>query len=1133
MLSRKSVRPLSVALRSSIAVFVFSLISVTVFPMSWTTGAPYLSQVGLLFQFVDAPHEVQGLDSSQIRPPLELNPQVDATRILWSAATGSTWLTNANWTGSAVPTNTQIAQFAANPISGSTGIGINFASTTNAGTQVNGQRIEEVGAVEIGSTRTANLLIGNNSGTVGASGTFRPLGATVNGIDNVIIRNAGAGTLTIQNTQASGTQPMALALGNAADNIINLDGTGGVTINSIIIGPGRNLTLGGTGFDGANNAFLSLGGINTYSGATTIKSGLLQLIGSGSIQNTSLIDIGNGAFFDLTSSAAGMTLSSGTGLRASATTISGKINTSSTKGLTTAVDTQIAFPVFNGSFTPLTVAVSGTLALQPSNVVNVTVANSGNPLAPGDYKLIAKSGTASVTGAPTTVNVTGDGVAGTASLVNTAGELFLHVIAGSPQISVTPSSLNFGNQSVGTTSTGQMITISNPGTASLNVTGVTLTGTGTSDFSNNAVFPQTIAPGGNYQFNVMFSPSARASRTVTMTFAHNAGTTASVSLTGVGVAPVVGVSPTSLPFNNLAVGTTSAPQAFTISNNGDAGQDLQVASIAKTGTNAGDFTVTDDPSPVSIPAGSSVTVHVTFSPSATGARAATLTINNNDATNPAPTISLTGNGAPYPITPASYDFGDVLVGNTTAAQTFTVTNTLFGPWTIYDVTVSGEQAGDFTTSFPGGTPIVLGSGESATFTVTFSPSATGTRHATVMLDHNRPGTFYSSLTGKGVQPTVQFGSASFMEDESQTMIVTVTRTGNTTGTSAVQYSMSDGSAWGGALCSTFDYISSAGTLSFAVGETQRTIFIPLCADWIAEGTQNFSLALSNPIGATLGTQSTATANVNDTASQFRNTAPILVGASTNPSTIDVTGAPAEIGRVRVTLYDLSFPTPDDLDVLLVGPGGQQILLMADAGGSNSVNSTTLTFSDAAGQVFPDAGQIVSGIYEPTSWGAGPESDFPAPAPAGPYNEPGGAIGGVTSLGTVFNGRNGDGTWSLYVRNDFGGDLSPSGVAGQFQGGWGIELLAPTAAPASISGRITDANGYGIGNVVVRLEGGDLSQPIIFQTGPFGYYSFDGLTPGFTYVVSATAKRHTFADPVRVVTVNDNVAGVDFMAVPND
>jgi subtilisin-like proprotein convertase family protein len=490
----------------------------------------------------------------------------------------------------------------------------------------------------------------------------------------------------------------------------------------------------------------------------------------------------------------------------------------------------------------------------------------------------------------------------------------------------------------------------------------------------------------------------------------------------------VGVSPASLSFGDQANGTTSAPQAFTISNNGDTGQALQITSIMKTGTNSGDFTVTDDPSPVSIPSGGSVTVHVTFTPASTGSKLAIMTINNNDAANPSPTVSLSGSG----IVP---------------------------------------------------------------------------------------------------EPTVQFAAASFTEDESQTMVVTVTRAGDTTGTSSVQYSMSDGSAWGGASCSTFDYIASAGTLSFASGETQRTISIPLCADWIAEGTQDFSVALSSPTGAALGTQSTATANINDTASQFRNTASIFVGASSSPSTIDVTGAPASIGRIRVTLFDLSFPTPDDIDVLLVGPGGQQILLMADAGGSNSVNSSTLTFSDAAGQVLPDTGQIASGSYEPTSWGIGAEPDFPAPAPVGPYNEPGGTIGGTTTLATVFNGTNGDGTWKLYIRNDLGGDLSPSGVAGQFQGGWGIELLAPTAAPVSISGRITDANGYGIGNVIVRLEGGDLLQPVVFQTGPFGYYSFDGLNPGFTYVVSVAAKRHVFADPIRVVTVNDNVSEVNFTAQP--
>src|SRR5438034_256209 len=59
----------------------------------------------------------------------------DAARILWSASSASPWLTGSNWTGGAVPTNSQIAQFGSNPTSGTLGVGINFGSTTNAETQ--------------------------------------------------------------------------------------------------------------------------------------------------------------------------------------------------------------------------------------------------------------------------------------------------------------------------------------------------------------------------------------------------------------------------------------------------------------------------------------------------------------------------------------------------------------------------------------------------------------------------------------------------------------------------------------------------------------------------------------------------------------------------------------------------------------------------------------------------------------------------------------------------------------------------------------------------------------------------------------------------------------------------------------
>src|SRR4051812_43526499 len=86
---------------------------------------------------------------------------VDSPSILFTNPTGSAWLTTTNWTGSVVPTATDVAQFGLNPTSGTTGVGINFNSATNAGTQTTGNRVEDAAALEVTSARAANLIIGN------------------------------------------------------------------------------------------------------------------------------------------------------------------------------------------------------------------------------------------------------------------------------------------------------------------------------------------------------------------------------------------------------------------------------------------------------------------------------------------------------------------------------------------------------------------------------------------------------------------------------------------------------------------------------------------------------------------------------------------------------------------------------------------------------------------------------------------------------------------------------------------------------------------------------------------------------------------------------------------------------------
>src|SRR5256885_13578271 len=240
--------------------------------------------------------------------------QALAANILWAASGGSAWLTAGNWTGSTIPTGTDVAQFGANPTSGTTGVGINFNATTNAGTQTNGQKIEEVGAVEITSARAAAMLIGNSSSTAGATGTFRLNGAAVNSVAHVIIRNNSSQLLTIQNTQGSGNQTMSVALNDVTNDIINIDGTGGITITSVIKDAGGNhITLAGSG-----SGMLTLSGANTYTGGTTINSAkavatVNSALGAGNVTvNTSGVGLTlQGAFNNYIADTATVTIASG------------------------------------------------------------------------------------------------------------------------------------------------------------------------------------------------------------------------------------------------------------------------------------------------------------------------------------------------------------------------------------------------------------------------------------------------------------------------------------------------------------------------------------------------------------------------------------------------------------------------------------------------------------------------------------------------------------------------------------------------------------------------------------------------------------------------------------------------------
>jgi len=209
--------------------------------------------------------------------------------ILYSrTSTGGAWLTSTDWTGSVLPTGNDTAQFGSNPNVNAT-VGIN-----GNGTLVPGSQIEDLGAIEITSTRGAlTLSMGNSSTTANKDFTLNLKGVTVNGVANTILRHNATGTFTIQNTQGSGTLTMPVSLGNATANVVNVDSSGNIVISSSITGIGRSLTL-----NNATSGDLRLSGSNSFNGGITIAGGTsggrLRIDAVNSLPTTGTIAINTG-----------------------------------------------------------------------------------------------------------------------------------------------------------------------------------------------------------------------------------------------------------------------------------------------------------------------------------------------------------------------------------------------------------------------------------------------------------------------------------------------------------------------------------------------------------------------------------------------------------------------------------------------------------------------------------------------------------------------------------------------------------------------------------------------------------------------------------------------------------------------
>jgi subtilisin-like proprotein convertase family protein len=265
-----------------------------------------------------------------------------------------------------------------------------------------------------------------------------------------------------------------------------------------------------------------------------------------------------------------------------------------------------------------------------------------------------------------------------------------------------------------------------------------------------------------------------------------------------------------------------------------------------------------------------------------------------------------------------------------------------------------------------------------------------------------------------------------------------------------------------------------------------------------------------------------------------NTGAIPDGGSPTPTCgvprdvqFSVAGFPGNVGSTSVSFT----MTPQhgwigDLQVSLIAPNGTSHLLFSRIGantatdvGDNANLDGTYVFNDlAAGNIWTSAA---------SSPGLGfdiPPGSYRTQA-AGPFvnDSPGPALTSMNGTFVAVPPASVNGNWILRFQDCSTGNTGTVSAAS-------LTLIPFAAASASISGRVTTSYGAGIRSVLVTAYGGALEQPKVAYTGTFGYYQFDGLTAGESYVVSVAAKRYTFEQPAMLVNLDQSIAGMNFISV---
>ena len=663
------------------------------------------------------------------------------------------------------------AQFAPTSAGGATG-SITFTDNAPGSPQI-------VSMVGTGVSTSSTLLA--NPGSV----AFGNVVTGSNGQQLITLTNNGTASATILTVSASGTgfsttglaTPQTLAVNQSTSFTAQFAPTtvgavvGNILITSTASDPNVSIALSGTGVQG-----------NLTANPTSVNFGSL-LVGASASVNVTLTNTGtasvaisagsaSGTGFSMTGLAAPLTLNAG-----QSTTFAAKFSPSATGSATGSVSI-----VSNAPGSPLAIALSGSgtatqpqLTINPSSVAfgSVSVGSSGT-----QSVMLTNAGTAALTVTSALPSGTGFSMSGasmpmtipagssasfsaiftpTSTGAATGSISIASNAPGSPasialsgtgiegQLGANPSSVNFGSVAVGSNGT-QSITLTNSGSASVTISGATVTGAGLS--ISGLSTPLALGAGLSTTFSAKFAPTTAGSVSGSISIVSNAPSSpTTITLSGTGLQPQLAATPTSAPFGNVTTGTSNS-QTISLTNGGTA--TVTISSVTATGAG---FSTTGITAPVTIAAGKAATFDAVFAPSAAGSVTGSITVVSNAPTSPL-TISLSGTGIAATrvlgLSSSTPSFGNVNVGST-GSLTSTLTNNGNSNVLISGVTVTGAAfSASGVTAGETLTP-----SQSVTVTAQFTPTAAGLVSGSVSIASNAtnsPATITVSGTGVAATP---------------------------------------------------------------------------------------------------------------------------------------------------------------------------------------------------------------------------------------------------------------------------------------------------------------------------------------------------------------------------------------------